>query len=123
MFGGDSGLGCRRCSNCSIHYPTDSRHQVCEVCDEPTSFFSNVAPDPEWEDAVKYAKMHPPGRIGNDPENYRFERYLKMGFDQFDAQVLSLAVYGQPAFPLYWGLVKQALDSGVTHAVAFEVFS
>lgn len=121
MFG--STQGCRRCSTCSIHYPTDSRHEKCEVCGEPTSFFSNVSPDPEWEDAVKYASMHPKTPDRCDPHNHRFEQYLRMGWTEVESQLLALATWGSPPFPLYPGLVKTALDSGVDRQLVFESFS
>lgn len=124
VFGrGQASSGCLRCSTCSIHYPAADEHRVCEICGEPTSYFSNVEPDPEWQENVKYAKMHPQPSAKRDPHNHRFERYLAMGFDENDSQKLALAVYGPQSFPLYHGLVKDALDAGCDPQVALDVFT
>lgn len=122
MFGSESHTGCRRCSTCAIHYPHDSQYNVCLVCEQPTSIFANVAPDPDWQEAVKYARMHPKSPDRCDPHNHRFEQYLRMGWTEVESQMLALATYGNPAFPLYPGLVRQALDSGVDRRVVWEAF-
>jgi hypothetical protein len=123
MFGRGQAQGCRRCSNCSIHYPPQQRFEVCDVCEEPTSYFNNVEPDQEWEEAVKYARLHPSPRATADPHEYRFEEYLKMGFNEHQAQALANAVYGQHAHPLYTGTVQAALDAGCDLAVCFDMFA
>jgi hypothetical protein len=115
--------GCKRCSRCSIHYPPHSQHDTCEVCDEPTSFFSNVQPDEGWEEAVKYAKLHPGPRATADPHEYRFERYLQMGFNEHQAQALANATWGEHRFPLYWGLVQNTLDAMGDHEVVFDLMT
>lgn len=37
---------------CSICYPNESRFGLCWVCEEPTSYFSNVEPDEDWQYTV-----------------------------------------------------------------------
>jgi len=122
MFG-RTAAGCRRCSTCAIHYPNQAKFEVCDVCETETSYFSNVSPDPEWEEAVKYAKMHPAPPAHKDPHEHRFESYLKMGYNEHQAQALANAVYGESGFPLYHGLVKAALDGGCDPVLAFDMFT
>jgi hypothetical protein len=123
LSGGFRMGGCKRCSQCSIHYPPHSKHDVCEVCEGPTSYFSNVQPDPEWEEQVKYAKSQPLARATRDPHEHRFEQYLRMGYNEHQAQALANATWGSPPFPLYWGKVKKALDAGCDPVLAFDVFA
>lgn len=93
------------------------------MCDTPTSFFSNVEPDAEWEEAVKYAKLHPAPRATADPHEHRFERYLRMEFTEQQAQALANATYGSPPFPLYHGIVQSALDAGCDRDLCFDLFT
>jgi hypothetical protein len=50
-------LGSFRCSLCSINYPKDQRFSHCVACEEPCTYFSNVAPHPDWLDLAA-AKAH-----------------------------------------------------------------
>lgn len=125
MLGRRRAEGCRRCSNCSIHYPPDEKFRTCQVCEDPegTSFFNNVDPDPEWEEAVRYARMNPTPNAKRDPHTWRFDEYLKMGFTEHQAQKLANAVYGPYGHPLYTGTVRSALDAGCDLAVCFDMFT
>lgn len=123
MFGQGREVGCRRCSRCSIHYPPGEAFAECQVCEEPTSYFSNVEPDPEWKESVRYAKMHPPERVVADPHNHRFEQYLLMGFDEVRSQALAQAIYGPNRMPLYHGDVKKTLDATGDHDLVFDLYT
>ena len=52
---------------------------------------------------------------------HRFERFLELGFSNEEAHALASSV-DRNGLPLYWGAVKQALDSGLDRGQALDIF-
>lgn len=68
------------------------------------------------------------------PHQYRLERYIELGFDEYQAELLANAhtvewakdAKGNPKkwYPvLYWGRVANALEAGCSHELAVEIFT
>jgi hypothetical protein len=68
-----------RCSTCGIDYPNNFTYKKCRVCGEPTSGFSNIEADPNWQDKVDLASIQPD--VKPDPVVvWREEQLLSAGY-------------------------------------------
>jgi len=56
-----------------------------------------------------------------DPRKWRIERFESMGFSYQEAVALADS-RDRMGVHVYWGNVKQALDSGASHVDVLEVF-
>jgi hypothetical protein len=140
MFGGRSG-GSYRCSDCGITYPPLEAHKTCEVCDQKTSYFSDVEADEDWEDDVRLARLHPEKAAGRDPREYRVGRYIELGFTRVQSRVLAdtivlrvapvrhdkrpgATVVREPDLlsPLWHGDVASALERGCSLQMAYDIY-
>lgn len=54
--------------------------------------------------------------------DYRKERYEEMKFTSREAELLADAKGGD-GFPLYWGIVKTAVENGCGHKMAIKIFT
>lgn len=73
-------MAARRCPPCGINYPTSVFD--CPVCDEKTSWASNVDPDADWQLAVDLATQTPSlSPEAEKIERWRLQECLRLGYD------------------------------------------
>lgn len=72
--------------------------------------------------------------VADIPHQHRFDRYVELGFTEYQAELLAQArtvewakdnkgVSRKWTQPLNWQRVAKALDQGCSHELAVEVFS
>jgi len=118
-----------RCSTCSINFPVTLAHQLCDVCGGKTQSMFHAVPDEDWEENVERLKnpaARPIGSQRGDGRANRVWNYLRMGFNEFQADKLADAVfnYGRAEpVPLHWATVEDALQTGHDPLVVFDAFA
>lgn len=82
-------MAARRCSFCSIDYPPDgSKFAKCKRCGSQTNWFSDIDPQPDWEEEVERllaADLEVPDTV----QQWRFDQLKQAGFTDPTAIELS----------------------------------
>jgi hypothetical protein len=101
----------RRCTICGITYVTAVL--TCPGCGEKTwygDFDDEPKADPTAKPPAPFTQDAPPS--GRDPESWRFERYVALGFALDDCALLARAV-DATGFAVYHGDVARALRAAL----------
>lgn len=105
-------MACARCPNCLISFPFKLKH--CRYCGEPLDPVSNDGPDPDWREEVERRRAGDDFRDSEDVTGHRYDRLVELGFDPGVARML--------APNADWHRIRDALDHGCTHELAFQIF-
>lgn len=71
-------MSCRRCSRCGLHLPPSFLD--CPGCGEKTAWFSNVDPDPDWQQTVELMRAEKDARGDENVAGWRRGRLAELGF-------------------------------------------
>ena len=107
----------RRCSTCSINYPTNRGILKCEVCGDPADWMVNLEPDEDWAQKVARAKRVEEDRGSLSTTEgqivaWRFGQLVEAGYAPADAERLAHRYFGPERVDLHKAieLVKSGCD-------------